>query len=175
MDKWDVSLELADVSRFPIRKCFVRHPDTFESHEEMNAWLDSSAAHFIVDLQGVHSAPPPRHNDLQRPLVTSVRALTHNLFTELALPCKICFDESSGPRVTKMRMLDLFCGAGGLSRGLVQSGICEAKYAVDYDGAALKTYEYALHHSALAYANSLAQIQLSGSDSYPSGCKHRPV
>ncbi|KAF8604128.1 hypothetical protein BDV93DRAFT_108399 [Ceratobasidium sp. AG-I] len=151
MDRWDVSLELADVSRFPVRKCFVRHPDTFESHEEMNTWLDSSAVHFIVDLQGVHSAPAPRHNDLQLPMVTSVKALTHDLFTELALPCKKCSDESSNPRVTKMRMLDLFSGAGGLSRGLVQSGICEAKYALDHDGAALKTYD----HSP--------------------GCKHRPL
>lgn len=141
MDKWDVHLDLADAKRCPIRKCFVRHPDTFESHDEMNTWLDSSAVHFIVDLQGVHSAPPARPTDLQRPPVTSVTSLTHETFVELASPCKTCVDEASGPRVTKMRMLDLFCGAGGLSRGLVQSGICDAKYAIDHDEAALKTYE----------------------------------
>lgn len=36
-------------------------------------------------------------------------------------------------------VIDLFCGAGGLSEGLSQAGF-EPKVAVDFDGSALKTY-----------------------------------
>ena len=45
-------------------------------------------------------------------------------------------------------VLDLFCGAGGLSRGFIDAGF-SVKLGVDFDDAALKTFE-ANHEGATA-------------------------
>lgn len=42
--------------------------------------------------------------------------------------------------MTKLRVLDLFCGAGGLSRGFLDAGF-EVVLGVDFDDSALKTFE----------------------------------
>jgi hypothetical protein len=143
MDEWSSQLELETLKKHPIRKCFVRHPDMFESSEAMNEWLASSPTHFIVDvraLPGTPANPMGNRRVLDQPAIT-VNSLSLEAFQELARPCRRCRDELSGSRVTKLRTLDLFCGAGGLTQGLVESGICEPTYAVDHDMAALETYK----------------------------------
>lgn len=49
---------------------------------------------------------------------------------------------------TKYNVLDLFCGAGGLSRGFIDAGFC-VKLGVDFDDMALKTFAYN-HEGAVA-------------------------
>jgi 2-polyprenyl-3-methyl-5-hydroxy-6-metoxy-1,4-benzoquinol methylase len=149
MDKWEMTLDIKSAKKSPIRKCFVRHPDTFESVEAMNAWLGRSGLHYIVDLKGVHSVVPPS-KEFRRPRVTSVTPLSLEQFRSGPL-CIKCEDDSVLTRVTKMRMLDLFCGAGGLSKGLVESGVCDPKYAIDHDSAALETYKWVLWCEASTY------------------------
>lgn len=144
MDAWNCQLELDDFKRHPLRKCFVRHPDVFESVEDMNRWLGKSPVHFILDLRARPNQPQNPAGD-QRPLnqpAASVEALSFDTFQELSRPCRRCQDETAAARVTKMRMLDLFCGAGGLTQGLVASGICTPKFAIDHDSAALETYRW---------------------------------
>ncbi|KAG8716666.1 hypothetical protein FRC08_009055 [Ceratobasidium sp. 394] len=139
-DDWKMTLDIKAAKKAPIRKCFVRHPDEFDSVEAMNEWLDRSALHYIVDLQGVHAAAPAAVGDeFRRPRATGVTALSLEDFNSLPA-CTRCGDDSVGVRVTKMRMLDLFSGAGGLSKGLAQAGICVPKFAVDHDEAACATY-----------------------------------
>lgn len=42
--------------------------------------------------------------------------------------------------MNKYKVLDMFCGAGGLSKGFIDAGY-EVSYGVDFDDAALKTFE----------------------------------
>lgn len=137
-DDWKMTLDMKAAKKAPIRKCFVRHPDDFDSVEAMNEWLDHSALHYIADLRGVH-AGAPAGDEFRRPRATSVTPLSLEDFNSLPA-CTRCGDDLVRLRVTKMRMLDLFSGAGGLSKGLVQSGICVPKFAVDHDEAACATY-----------------------------------
>ncbi|CAE6445450.1 unnamed protein product [Rhizoctonia solani] len=142
MNPWNSLLEWDTLKEYPVRKCYVRHPDTFASPEDMNAWLSKSALHFIVDLQAVAVAEQidVDHRGPQDPLLHSVQPLPFGHFQEIARPCRKCPEEPVGTRVTRMRMLDLFSGAGGLTQGLVLSGVCEPQYAIDHDAAALTTY-----------------------------------
>ncbi|KAG9099586.1 hypothetical protein FRC06_005127 [Ceratobasidium sp. 370] len=137
-DNWKMTLDMKAAKKAPVRKCFVRHPDDFDSVEAMNEWLGRSALHYIADLRGIH-AGAPAGDEFRRPRATGVTALSLEDFNSLPA-CTRCGDDSVGLRVTKMRMLDLFSGAGGLSKGLVQSGICIPKFAVDHDEAACATY-----------------------------------
>ncbi|CAE6460712.1 unnamed protein product [Rhizoctonia solani] len=142
MDPWTSLLEWEELKAHPVRKCYVRHPDMFSSPQDMNTWLSKSSLHFVVDLQAVATTDDPPRN--QRgpldPVLSSVQPLPLNVFREVAKPCRKCQEELGGTRVTRMRMLDLFSGAGGLTQGLVLSGVCEPTYAIDRDGAALETY-----------------------------------
>ncbi|KAG9126884.1 hypothetical protein FRC07_001542 [Ceratobasidium sp. 392] len=137
-DEWMMVVDTKAAQKAPIRKCFVRHADDFDSIDEMNEWLSRSALHYIVDLQGKHTGVPAG-DEFRRPRVRSVDLLPQEVFDSLPA-CTKCEDDSMGYRVTKMRMLDLFSGAGGLSKGLVQAGICEPKCAVDHDASACATY-----------------------------------
>ncbi|QRV90058.1 DNA (cytosine-5-)-methyltransferase [Ceratobasidium sp. AG-Ba] len=138
MNKWKLSLDFTVIKKSPIRKCFVRHPDTFDSIEEMNDWLDRSALHYITDLQGIPGSIPTSGNH-QSPRLIGVKDLDLDEFNSPP-PCARCGDDSINQRIIPMSMLDLFSGAGGLSKGLVESGICVPKYAVDHDEAACQTY-----------------------------------
>ncbi|KAG8714584.1 uroporphyrin-III C-methyltransferase, partial [Ceratobasidium sp. 423] len=143
MDPWNSLLEWDTLKEYPVRKCYVRHPDTFATPQDMNAWLSKSALHFIVDLQAVTDAEQVvavGHRGPQDPLLRSVQPLPLGHFQGITKSCRKCPEEPVGTRVTRMRMLDLFSGAGGLTQGLALSGVCEPKYAIDHDAAALATY-----------------------------------
>ena len=57
----------------------------------------------------------------------------------------------------KYTVLDLFCGAGGLSRGFIDAGF-SVKLGVDFDDAALKTFE-ANHEGATALKLDLFNLE----------------
>ncbi|KAG8699837.1 hypothetical protein FRC09_006344, partial [Ceratobasidium sp. 395] len=135
--EWELTLDFESAKKAPVRKCFVRHPESFSSTDEMNEWLDSSALHYIVNLRGVH-AGATAGDESRPPRVKGVAPLPLNDFNSISA-CTRCKDDSLSP-VPKMRMLDLFGGVGGLSKGLVQAGICELKYMVDHNSSACAAY-----------------------------------
>lgn len=55
--------------------------------------------------------------------------------------------------MTKLKVLDLFCGCGGLSHGFLDAGF-EVLIGVDQDDAALKTYQLN-HKNSIAYKGDL--------------------
>ncbi|KAF8674221.1 Cytosine specific DNA methyltransferase replication foci domain [Rhizoctonia solani] len=143
MDSWTSILEWETLKEYPMRKCYLRHPDSFASHQDMNSWISQSPLHFLVDLRAMatEEGATPDHRFPQDPLLHSTQHLQLQEFQSLAKPCRKCPEELGNSRVTRMRMLDMFSGAGGLSQGLVLSGVCEPKYAIDHDAAALETYK----------------------------------
>ncbi|CAE6423573.1 unnamed protein product [Rhizoctonia solani] len=176
MDPWNSLLEWDVMKEHPVRKCYVRHPDMFPSHDEMNAWLSKSSLHFIVDLQAVAAADEPLQagrSGPQDPALSSVQPLPLDVFQDIAKPCRKCPEELGGTRVTRMRMLDLFSGAGGLTQGLVLSGICDPSYAIDRDGAALETYKQnfpstnAIHQDVNVALSETLVAALAGHDRAP--------
>ncbi|CAE6457888.1 unnamed protein product [Rhizoctonia solani] len=176
MDPWNSLLEWDVLKEHPVRKCYVRHPDMFPTHDEMNAWLSKSPLHFVVDLQAVGIADQPLpagRSELQDPILSSVQPLSLNVFQGIAKPCRRCPEELGGTRVTRMRMLDLFSGAGGLTQGLVLSGVCDPSYAIDRDGAALGTYKRnfpgtsAIHQDVNVALSETLVAALAGHDRAP--------
>jgi len=55
----------------------------------------------------------------------------------------MCDENKEGSSSTRMKIIaaDLFCGAGGLTRGLLDAGI-EVRVGVDYDDSFRRTYDY---------------------------------
>ncbi|ABG25588.1 ORF120 [Ranid herpesvirus 2] len=53
---------------------------------------------------------------------------------------------------------DAFCGAGGLSLGLEQSGLCDVKWGIDTDAAALATFSKNHNFSVCAYHEPLENM-----------------
>ncbi|CCO34694.1 DNA (cytosine-5-)-methyltransferase [Rhizoctonia solani AG-1 IB] len=143
MDAWASMLEWETLKEYPMRKCYIRHPDAFDTHQDMNSWISQSPLHFLVDLRAVSTTEglAPNYHGPQDPLLRSTQPFLIQDFRSLVKTCRKCPEELGNSRVTKMRMLDLFSGAGGLSQGLVLSGVCEPKYAIDHDAAALQTYK----------------------------------
>ncbi|CEL55663.1 DNA (cytosine-5-)-methyltransferase [Rhizoctonia solani AG-1 IB] len=143
MDAWTSMLEWETLKEYPMRKCYIRHPDAFDTHQDMNSWISQSPLHFLADLRAVSTTEglAPNYHGPQDPLLHSTQPFLIQDFRSLVKTCRKCPEELGNSRVTKMRMLDLFSGAGGLTQGLILSGVCEPKYAIDHDAAALQTYK----------------------------------
>ena len=57
-----------------------------------------------------------------------------------------CYEPPPGtmqeyPKLKPLKMLDVFAGAGGLSIGLEQSGVAEAKWAIEWEQDAAAAYK----------------------------------
>lgn len=69
---------------------------------------------------------------------------------------KLRIDKKVSIKSNKLKTVDLFCGAGGLSEGFRQSGF-SLELAVDFDETALRTFRFNLPHKS----NSVLNLDLS--------------
>jgi DNA (cytosine-5)-methyltransferase 1 len=67
----------------------------------------------------------------------------------------------------KLKAIDLFCGAGGLSHGLMRAGL-DVVGAVDFSASALKSYKRNFSHIALeADISKLSPAECLASTTFP--------
>lgn len=122
-----------DMSRIE-GKFYVSHPATL-SKRELRQWLEKDDHFLLAWRTSVY--PPKRLGDL--------REFGRRHFVS----CDICTAEHSAElqeeqdllkRHGRLRCMDLFAGAGGLSVGLHQSGFVQTKWAVELMSSAANSF-----------------------------------
>lgn len=131
-DEWHGSA--IDISRLA-GKCQVIHTTAWVVRPDVsNGDIFGSEPH-LYHADEIFTTPGP--NPERQPLSP-----------QLLTPCNICTEEKKQDeqrlrQKLPLILMDVFCGAGGMSQGLVRTGIAKAAYAVDISPSSCATYRYA--------------------------------
>jgi BAH domain/C-5 cytosine-specific DNA methylase len=118
-------------------KCHVRHRQHID---DLDKYKDDKDCFWVAD-----EVPPdmdPRGEIRQRDLMPlSPKELKYSAFNDNHLAVERKRVEDFQRKGGKLRGLDIFAGAGGLSKGLSLSGSVDTRWAIERDQAACQTYK----------------------------------
>lgn len=112
-------------------KCQVIHSDDWYAREDVQDGSVFMAKPHLYHVDEMVTTPGLKRR--RRPLDRDILA-----------PCRLC--KESPRQDPPLVMMDVFCGAGGMSQGFVQAGVAKAAYGIDVSPSACATFQL-VHHS----------------------------